>query len=156
MASRGNADARHPAAASELEGIVDALLFDAEILRNGVGDGLPPRGQHLPECFGCGRFARRMSQYLRVGVVDGHPLGVQQDGVTAAVGILLGHVVVYRLQRQVDAANVSLAPAVPNPAGHAPHLLVHGRLRTESSCIRAACRRNSSPAAETCNSPPRA
>ena len=66
-----------------------------------------------------------MSQYLRVGVVDGHPLGVQQDGVTAAVGILLGHVVVYRLQRQVDAANVSLAPAVPNPAGHAPHLLVH-------------------------------
>ena len=47
----GNADARHPAAASELQGIVDAFLIDPEILRDGVGDGLPPRGQYFPECL---------------------------------------------------------------------------------------------------------
>ena len=116
-----DADAGHPAAAAYLNGVVDAFLVDAEVVRNRV-DGDPlSGGYNLPECSQSGRIARREAQFQAVGVVDDHPFGIEQGGVTAA-GRALRHVGVDFRQREIDAANVFAARLVRHAAGHAPDL----------------------------------
>ena len=122
----GNADAGHPAAAAQLQGIVDALLVDSQVVRNDGGDDFPPGAEHLAKGRAVPGFGGRLAQFPAVGMVDDDSFGVEQRGVTAAVGVLLGHVVVDVREREIGAAEMFGAPVVPDPADQFPDRLSLG------------------------------
>ena len=67
-----------------------------------------------------------MAQFPAVGMVDDDSFGVEQRGVTAAVGVLLGHVVVDVREREIGAAEMLGTPVVPDPADQLPDRLSPG------------------------------
>ena len=116
-----DADARHPAASAQLNGVVDALLVDVEIVRDRMNGDALSGGCDLPECRQSRRVARRTAQFEAVGMVDDHPFGIEQRGVSAA-GRTLRHAGIDFGQRKINAAYMPAARAVRHRAGHAPDL----------------------------------
>lgn len=111
MTSRRDADACHPAASAQLNGVVDALLVDVEIVRDRVNGDALSGGRDLPECRQSRRVARRTAQFEAVGMVDDHPFGIEQRGVSAA-GRTLRHAGIDFGQRKINAAYMPAARAV--------------------------------------------
>lgn len=70
-----DADACHPAASAQLNGVVDALLVDVEIVRDRMNGDALSGGRDLPECRQSRRVARRTAQFEAVGMVYDHPSG---------------------------------------------------------------------------------
>lgn len=151
MTSRRDADARHPAASAQLNGVVDALLVDVEIVRDRVNGDALSGGRDLPECRQSRRVARRTAQFEAVGMVDDHPFGIEQRGVSAA-GRTLRHAGIDFGQRKINAAYMPAARAVRHRAGHAPDL---NPSRTgHMAAHRVAVRCGDEPAAGNLRLPP--